>query len=166
MMDTMLYSLAVLFCLAGVLVSSLGFSGTWIVLAAALMTRFTLDLPGVGTLVGFGLVCLAAEGLEAVAGFAGVRRRGGSRRAGALAVAGGLIGAAVGSAVFPVLGTIAGMISGSFLTAFLVEWQRLKHHGQAAHIAWGTVWARLLVLLMKTVLTLGMSIHLLTRLLR
>jgi hypothetical protein len=58
------------------------------------------------------------------------------------------------------------MIVGSFGAAFLVEWNRLKRHGDAAHIAWGTVWARLAVLFLKTALTLGMSIWLLTGLMK
>lgn len=165
-MDLVLFIVALLFCLAGTAVSALGFSGTWIVLAAALITHFTDGFPGIGTLIIFGLLCLAAEGVEALAGFLGVRRRGGSRLAGALAVIGGLIGAAIGSAVFPVLETVAGLIIGSFLTAFLAEWKRLKHHGQAAHIAWGTIWARLLILFIKTALAVGMSIRLLIGLLQ
>lgn len=160
-METLILLLAGLFCLIGLLLSSLAFSGTWLVLTAALLTRFTAEFPGTGTLVVFALLCFAVEVFEFLAGFFGVQQRGGSRLAGLAALIGGLAGAVSGTAVFPILGTLAGMLLGSFAAAFLVEWLRLRHKGQAAHIAWGTVWARLTVLFMKIVLTLGMSLWLL-----
>jgi uncharacterized protein YqgC (DUF456 family) len=158
---TLLIILDILLCLTGLLLSMLAFSGTWVVLLAALITKFAAGFPTIGTLVVFLLLCIAAELFEVWAGFIGIQKRGGSRLAGLAAVIGGLLGAAAGSAVFPIIGTFAGMILGSFAGAFLTEWQRLKHHGQAAHIARGTVWARLAVLFLKTALTLGMSVWLL-----
>lgn len=159
-MDILITISAALLCLIGLILSSLGFSGTWIVLFAALITRFAAGFPNIGTLVLFVLLCITAEALEAFAGFFGVHKRGGSKAAGAAAVLGGLIGAAVGSAVFPILGTLLGMLAGSFAAAFAVEWKRLRHHRQAAGIASGAVIARLGVLLLKTVITLIMIIHL------
>lgn len=160
-MNIVVTSTAVLLCLTGLFLSSLGFSGTWMVLLAALITKFTLGVPPFGTLVFFALLCAAVEAFEALAGFLGVQKRGGSKLAGLAAMLGGLAGAAIGSTVFPMLGTLIGLLAGSFGAAFLVESNRLKHHGQAAHIAWGTVWARLAVLFVKTALTFGMSLWLL-----
>lgn len=57
------------------------------------------------------------------------------------------------------------MLAGGFLAAYAVERHRLKSHGQAATIAWGTVTARLLVLLLKVAVTLGMALYLLSSLL-
>jgi uncharacterized protein YqgC (DUF456 family) len=165
-MHILLIILTILLCLIGLLLSALAFSGTWLVLLAALITFFSAGVPSVTTLAAFLLICIAVEVIEALAGWLGVQKRGGSKLASAAAVAGGLLGALAGSAVFPVIGTLLGMLAGSFALAFLVESNRLKHHGQAAHIAWGTVWARLLILFVKLTLTLGMSIWLITLLLR
>ncbi|MDD3275561.1 MAG: DUF456 domain-containing protein [Kiritimatiellales bacterium] len=164
MLHILLVSLTSLLCLTGLFLSMLTFSGTWMVLLAALITKFLIGFPSIGTLVVFAVLCIATEGFEALAGFLGVQKRGGSKLAGVAALIGGLVGATVGTGIFPILGTFAGMIIGSFGAAFLVEWNRLKRHGDAAHIAWGTVWARLAVLFLKTALTLGMSIWLLANL--
>ncbi|MFA7256509.1 MAG: DUF456 domain-containing protein [Kiritimatiellales bacterium] len=164
-MQLILIILTALLCLIGLLLSTLAFSGTWMVLLAALITKISIGFPNIGTLVIFAGLCIATEGFEALAGFLGVQKRGGSRLAGLAALIGGLVGTGIGTGIFPILGTFAGMILGSFGAAFLTEWLRLKHHGQAAHIAWGTIWARLAVLFLKTALTLGMSIWLLAGLL-
>jgi uncharacterized protein YqgC (DUF456 family) len=166
MIEVLILILTALLCLIGLMLSTLTFSGTWMVLLAALITKFSIGFPTLGTLAVFALLCIAAELIEALAGFLGVQKRGGSKLAGLAALIGGLVGAGIGTGIFPILGTFAGMILGSFGAAFLVEWNRLKHHGQAAHIAWGTVWARLAVLFLKTALTLGMSLWLLAGLLQ
>lgn len=44
---------------------------------------------------------------------------------------------------------------------FMVELWRLKHIEHVAHIAWGAVWARILVIFLKVAVTLGMSAALL-----
>ena len=59
-----------------------------------------------------------------------------------------------------------GMLIGSFALAFLSEKRRLGHDGQAAHIAWGAVLARLFILFIKTTLTLAMSLVLLVGLIK
>jgi len=166
MTEMLLIILTVLLCLIGLLLSTLTFSGTWLVLAAALITKLAVGVPTIGTLVVFALICIAVELIELLASFLGVQKRGGSKLAGFAALIGGLVGAGVGTGIFPILGTFAGLLIGSFGAAFLVEWLRLKHHGQAAHIAWGTVWARLAVLFLKTTLTLGMSLWLLVGLVK
>lgn len=164
MIEFLLISLTALLCLFGTLLSAFAFSGTWIVLLAALITFFAAKAPTLGTLIVFALLCVAAELIEALAGWLGVQKRGGSKLAGLAAVGGGLIGGALGSVIVPVLGTFLGMLAGSFALAFLVEWTRLKHHGQAAQIAGGALIARLAVLLLKTALTLAMSVWLLVTL--
>lgn len=173
MTEVLLIILTVLLCLIGLLISTLAFSGTWLVLLAAFIIKFTnVACPpdcaaiGWGSLVVFALICIAVELIELLAGFLGVQKRGGSKLAGFAALVGGLVGAGVGTGIFPILGTFAGMLIGSFGAAFLVEWNRLKHHEQAAHIAWGTVWARLAVLFLKTTFTLGMSLWLLVGLIK
>jgi len=164
-METLLIILTTLLCLTGILLSAVSFSGPWLVLLAALVLFFTAGFPAVGTLVVFAALCIGAELAEALAGWFGVQKRGGSTFAGMAAIVGGLIGAVFGSGIFPIIGTLLGMLAGSFALAFLVEWRRLKHHEQAANIAIGAVFARLSILFLKTLLSLGMSIWLLARLL-
>ena len=165
-MHILLIILTALLCGIGVLISALTFSGTWLVLAAALITFFAMGVPTLGTLIVFTLLCIAAEVIEALAAWFGVQKRGGSKLAGLAALVGGLLGAVIGSGILPIIGTFLGMLAGSFALAFLVEWNRLKHHEQAARIAWGTVWARLGVLFLKTLLALGMSLWLISAILR
>ena len=165
MVDLLIFILTTLLCGLGLLLSALAFSGTWLVLAATLIPFFTSGFPSMETLIVFVLLCIAAEVIEALASWFGIQKRGGSKLAGLAAVVGGLIGAVVGSGIFPLIGTFLGMLAGSFALAFLVEWNRLKHHGQAAGIALGAVFARLAVTLLKTALTLAMSAWLLVGLL-
>jgi len=166
MIDLLLFSLTLLLCVIALFLSALAFSGTWLVLLAALITFFSSGVPTLGTLVIFALLCIATEIAEALAGWLGVQKRGGSKLAGLAALGGGLIGAGVGSGIFPIIGTFLGMLIGSFALAFLVELNRLNHHKQAAHIAWGTVWARLGIIFLKSLLTLGMSLWLIASMLR
>ena len=166
MIEFLVIALAVLLCIIGLILSSLAFSGTWMVLLAALITKFSIGFPNTGTVVAFTLLCIGTEAFEAMAGFLGVQKRGGSKWAGMAALVGGLIGTVIGSAIFPILGTLIGMLLGSFTLAFLTERHRLGHDGQAAHIARGAVWARLGIMLFKTGLTAAMSLWLLVGLIR
>ena len=166
MIDVLLFTLAVLLCGVGLLLSMLAFSGTWLVLLAALVTALSTGFPNIGTLIAFALLCIAAEVLEALAGFLGVQKRGGSKLAGVAALIGGLFGAVIGSGVFPIIGTFLGMLVGSFALAYLVEYRNSGKQAEAAHIARGAVWARLGIMLLKTALTLAMSLWLLAALIQ
>lgn len=164
-MELFILIFTALLSLIALLLSVLALSGSWLVLLAALIAKLSVGAPAWGSIVIFTLLCIASEIFEALAGFIGVQKRGGSALAGVAALLGGLIGATMGTALLPVIGTLAGMIIGSFAAAFSTEWLRLRHHGKAAHIAWGTVISRLAVLFVKTGLTLGMSIWLFIELL-
>lgn len=165
MSDLLLFIPVLLLCLLGILLSSLAFSGTWIVFGAAVIAYLTAGVPSLGALIVFVVLCIFAELAEAVAGYRGVQKRGGSKWAGFAALVGGLIGAGAGTAILPIIGTLLGILLGSFALAYFAEWLRLKHHGKAAHIALGALWARLSIMLFKSVLTIGMSVWLLLRLL-
>jgi uncharacterized protein YqgC (DUF456 family) len=151
----------VLLCAGGWILSALSLSGTWLVLLAAAVAAWVRPgpFPGVGTLVGFGVLCLLVEGAEAVAGAIGVRRRGGSAIAGMAAIGGGLLGLLVGSVLIPipVCGSLLGMLSGSFALTYIVEYRRLRAGDAATRIALGTVIARVIVIFIKGVVTIGMT---------
>jgi len=59
-----------------------------------------------------------------------------------------------------------GMLLGGFAFVFLVEWKRLKKGNSAAHIAWGSVFARIAVVFLKVFASVGLSAHLLYGMLR
>ncbi len=158
------YGLVVLLCAAGLLLSALTLSGTWLVVAAAAVAALYRDqpFPGGGTILAFALVAAAVEGFEFAASFLGVTRRGGSRWSGVAATLGGLVGLFAGGLVpVPLVGSLVGMAAFSFLGAFLAERHRQKGREQAAHVAWGAVLARVAVVLVKVGATLGLSLVLL-----
>lgn len=148
-----------LLCLAGILLSAFSFSGTWLVLGAAMLAAWLggPEFPGPITLVVFALVCAAIEVAEWLAGMWGVQRRGGSKPAGFAALAGGIAGMVLGSMIVPVIGTLLGMMAGSFGLAYFVERRRLLKHEHALHIATGAVLARIGMLLLKVATTLAMT---------
>ncbi len=150
--------LVVVLCLAGIGLSSLSLSGTWLVVLAAVLKAATgKGFPGWTTVALFALVSLVIEGIETVAGFRGVVRRGGSAWAGAGALLGGTAGLVLASPAVPVVGSLIGLAAGSFLGAFAVEVIRLRRGGAAARIAWGAVLARILMVAVKTGASLGMT---------
>jgi len=158
-----IYLVVALLCAAAILLSCMTLSGTWLVLLAAVLALLIPEkvFPGAWTIVCFALVAAGVEAAEAIAGAWGVRKRGGSKLAGVLAVVGGLIGLVLGTFIpIPILGNLIGMIGMSFLLVFLVEKKRLEKSGDAANVAWGTVLGRVFVLFMKVIVTLGMIAYL------
>lgn len=151
----------VLLCAVAVLLSCLSISGTWVVLGAtllAMLMRGDATFPGWIVIIVFLLLSIAIEAAEALAGSWGVTRRGGSKLAGVAALVGGLLGLFAGALIpIPLLGPILGMFVFSFGATFMVERWRLNHTEHAVYIAWGAVWARVLVIFLKVAITLGMS---------
>jgi len=157
------YLVAAALCLVGLFLSCLSISGTWLVVGATIIASFVsgAEFPGLGTVLLFIYFAVLVEVAENVAGYWGVRKRGGSGLAGLAALAGGLLGALVGSVIpIPLVGTLLGMLAGSFGAVYAVERHRLSAHDSAAHIAWGAVLSRMLIVLLKVVVTLGLSIWL------
>ena len=154
------YGVVGLLCLIGLLLSCLSISGTWLVLLATMIASWINwpGFPGWITPAVFLVICLTVEFLEFIAGKWGVAKRGGSNAAGWAALGGAFLGSIAGSILIPIplLSSLIGMLLGSFGAAFAVEQHRLKKADHAAHIAFGTVLARLLSMLMKVVATLLM----------
>jgi len=153
-----------LLCVAGIVLSCLSISGTWLVVAGAITAALIRPdaFPGFRTVVIFVVLAALVEVAEALAGFSGVRKRGGSRLAGVTAVVGGLIGLAVGSFVpVPVIGGLAGMLIVSFALVFAVEVCRFRKTKKAVRVAFGAVLSRVFVILLKVCVTLGMAGYLL-----
>ena len=148
-----------LLCLAGIILSALTFSGTWLVLGATILAAWLRGpkFPGIATIVIFILLCIAIDAAEWLASAWGVQKRGGSKLAGLAAMLGGFIGLLLGNLIpIFIIGPLLGMFAGSFGLAYLVERNRLKKHDPALHIATGAVLARIAILLVKVTATLGM----------
>ncbi len=156
--STAAYAFAAMLCLVGLFLSCLSLSGTWLVLVAGIVTAVFSGraFPGFGTVLVFLYLAILVEVAEYVAGVWGVKRRGGSWRAAVAAVVGGIAGLAVGGWL-PLIGRPLFMVAGSFGLVQAVEYIRLRRWDPAARIAVGAVLARLGVLVMKVVVTLGMT---------
>ncbi len=154
------YAVVALLCLAGVVLSCLSLFGAWVVALAALLLALLTGpaFPGWLTVGVYVLVAVLLEVLEAVAGAWGVQKRGGSTLAGLAALLGGLAGLVFGSVLVPVpvLGSLVAMMLGGFVMAYVVEYMRLKKASHAAHIAWGAVLGRVVVILAKVMATVCM----------
>lgn len=150
-----------LLCLGAVALSCISLSGTWLVLLAGLGALCIFGTPGWTFIWVALLVSIGVELMEWGASAWGIRRRGGSGAAGWAALLGAMAGMFLGALIPPPLvGSLLGMLGGSFLLAFLVERRRMAH-GEAAHIAMGAVAARILILLVKILTTLGLALALL-----
>jgi len=139
---------------AGVALTLLTLPGTWFILICALLTEWLRD----GTfskwsLLGAGVLALAAEAVEFFASGAGAAKTGGSKRAALLSIAGGLLGGILGTFLipFPILGTILGAIIGAGLAAFVAERTVLDRTWKdAARVGRGAAIGRASALVIKT----------------
>ncbi|MFC1672476.1 DUF456 domain-containing protein [Planctomycetota bacterium] len=160
------FVLAITLCLAGVVLSCVSLSGTWLVVAATVLIALVREapFPGILTIVIFVIISGLTEVAEFVAGAYGVTRLGGSKLAGLAAVGGGILGLFVGTFIpIPIIGNLIGMLAGSFALAYLVERNNMKKAQDAATIAAGAVIARILMIFVKTFVTLGMASYLFIR---
>jgi uncharacterized protein len=167
--DVVSVSIVFLCCLIGVIMCLLSLSGTWLVVLAAVIAFVGKgEFPTWQVIFVYVAIAIALEVFEFFAGAWGVHRRGGSRTAGIAAVIGSFAGLCVGTVLIPVpvVGSMLGMLLGGFAFVFLVEWKRLKKGNSAAHIAWGSVFARIAVVFLKVFASVGLSAHLLYGMLR
>src|SRR4051794_34013721 len=116
--------LAVLF--TGLFVNVLGLPGLWLMVGALALYGW-LSGAGFGDYVGWpsvitvAAIALVAEVVEFMAGSAGAKQAGGSKRAGVGAIVGALIGGFLFSIPVPVVGTIIGVCLGAFAGAAIAQ---------------------------------------------
>lgn len=159
------WTACVLLGLGGLALSALSISGTWLVLAAAVIAALLTGseaFPHGLTLLGMAALCASVEIIEWSAASWGVRRRGGSRAAGWLALLGSITGMILGTLLIPIpiAGGLIGMMVGSFTLVYWAEKHRLQQTTQAAHIATGAVLAGISVLLLKVAVTASLVLWL------
>ncbi|HEY7119267.1 MAG TPA: DUF456 domain-containing protein [Tepidisphaeraceae bacterium] len=147
----------------GLMFTLLGLPGLWVMAAAMVgyawvtgLNRF-VGWPGIVTVVALAVI---AEILEFIAGSAGAKKAGGSRRA----MIGAMVGALVGGFLFtipvPILGTIFGVCAGAFVGAAIVEMGVVGDPAHAGRVGMGAARGRLVGILLKAVF--GIAIFLFT----
>jgi uncharacterized protein len=147
----------------GLMFTLLGLPGLWVMAAAVVGFAWVTGLdrfvgwPGIVTVVALATV---AEILEFVAGSAGAKKAGGSRRAMIGAMVGALIGGFLFTIPVPILGTIFGVCAGAFVGAAVVEMGVVGDAGHAARVGMGAAKGRLVGILLK--LAFGIVIFLFT----
>ena len=146
------YALLLVAVLAGLFINIMGLPGLWLIVLAAMLYAwgFGFALIGTWTLLVVFALAVVAEIIEFVAGAAGSKSAGGSKRGMAGAIAGGLVGGIVGSVMIPVpiVGTIVGSVAGTFVGAYVVELGVGRSHGDSLYISagaakgriWGMIW--------------------------
>lgn len=157
-MDWLYYFILLGVIVAGLCIQVLALPGLWLMVAATLgyawLTHFAYLGWGAWGVV-LGLV-LCAEATEFLAGSAGAKKAGGSKRAMLGAVVGGVLGGILLSIPVPVVGTIVGVCVGAFAGAAGVE---LLIHGEAeksTRVGFGAAKGALVGILTK--LTFGVVI--------
>jgi uncharacterized protein len=149
-------------CAAGLLLNIVGLPGIWLMVLAGMTFVWWTDSAYAGWtpilfMVGIGIV---AEVCEFLAGAAGAKQAGGTRRGMAGALVGGLVGAIACSILIPIpiVGTIIGAVLGSALGAFFIEWGWVgTERDQATTIAVGAAKGRFLGMLLKSIFGIAMA---------
>jgi uncharacterized protein YqgC (DUF456 family) len=158
-MDWIWYLLLLVVMLFGLFVNILGLPGLWLLVAAYCGYAWWNWSDGyvgwwsIGILIGLGIL---AEIVEFVAGGAGAKAAGGTKRA----MVGGIIGAIVGgivmSPLFPVIGTIFGACLGAFVGAALIELAIHRDMNRATRVGTGAARGRFWGIIYKTGIGLAM----------
>jgi uncharacterized protein YqgC (DUF456 family) len=144
------YILTFFVLVAGLFINLLGLPGLWLMLAVAGVYAFMTDLLFLGwkSLAALFILAVGAEIVEFVAGAAGAKTAGGSKRGMVGAIVGGLIGGVLGTFIpVPIVGTLVGLVVGAFVGAAGVEYMVRKdvEHSMRVGIGaakgrfWGTV---------------------------
>lgn len=150
-MDWVYYLLTLAAMVVGLWINILTLPGLWVMVASVAIYAWVTGGQYVGWPGLISLVVLAglAEVVEFVAGGAGAKKAGGSKRAFVGAIIGSILGAIFLSIPFPVVGTIFGICAGTFIGAMVVEFMVKRDHEQAFRVGWGATLGRLIGILTK-----------------
>jgi len=157
-----------LFLVLGIAVIPLGFPGTFVIFADALVYGLITGFRGAITwpvlLILLGLAVLS-ELFEFLLGTFTTLKFGASRWGVIGTLIGGILGAAWGSALLPVVGTVLGALAGAFLGAFILEMIHRSDQSRAARAGTGAFVGRILGTTMNLSCAIAMVTILLIRLL-
>ena len=156
-MDILAGILLALFGLIGVALTLLGFSGVWLTILVALLLEWWR--PGgqfeTWTIIVALLLGVFGEAVEFAASAVGASKAGGSKRAAAGAMVGGLLGAIAGTPLIPipVLGTLVRAVVGAALGAAIMErTKETRTWGDSLRVGQGAAIGRLIATIVKTTL--------------
>src|SRR5438309_10126896 len=110
MLNWLWYLLIFVLLVAGLGINLVGLPGLWVMVLGALGYAWLTGLLGWKTLLVLVVLGLLAEAVELLAGSAGAKAAGSSRRGAIGAIAGAIVGAIIGSGVVIVIGTVAGAV--------------------------------------------------------
>jgi uncharacterized protein YqgC (DUF456 family) len=147
----------------GLTFTALGLPGLWVMVAAlagyAYVTTFNVYVGWPGLIAALALA-VVAEVMEFVAGSAGAKQAGGSRRAMIGAIVGALVGGVLFSIPVPIHGTIFGACLGAFVGAALVEMGIVGDPTHSMKVGWGAAKGRFYGIVLK--LLFGVAILIVT----
>jgi uncharacterized protein YqgC (DUF456 family) len=133
-----------------------GLPGNWLmVITTAIVVLVQWRAPGemfsVATLVSIAVLATLGEVLELVAGAAGARQAGATRRGSIGALAGGLVGGIAGTFLIPIpaVGSVLGACAGAFIGALYMEFSGGRKLDEAVRSGWGAGKGRLVGTLVK-----------------
>jgi uncharacterized protein len=134
----------------GVCLIPLGLPGLWLIVVAAPVFNWLTGTRRIGlaTMIGVGLLAVAAEVLDLVLAAGAARKYGGTQRAAWGAAIGGLAGALIGVPI-PVEGSVVGALTGVFLGALVAEASRGTGAKGAVRVATGAVIGRVVASVAK-----------------
>ncbi len=137
----------------GILMNIVGLPGNWILVLAmagyAWLTGWDVYV-GIWALGSVMVLGLAGEAAEFIAGGAGAKSAGGTKRGMVGAIVGGFLGAIFLSIIpVPIVSQIIGACAGAFIGAFVVEFAIQPHIGRSTTIGWGAAKGRLWGILIK-----------------
>jgi uncharacterized protein len=161
-LDLVYYLALIALLITGLFVNLLGLPGLWLMIAAAAAYAWATRWAHVGwqSLTALLVLAVIAEAVELVAGSAGAKKAGGSKRGMIGAVIGGLLGGFFLTFLVPVLilGTVVGVCLGTFIGALVAELLVGKEMDHSVQIGIGAAKGRLLGTLLKTLFGVAMLI--------
>ena len=163
----LLYATIPLVGLTGLALNILGLPGLWLMVLWHLIFGWlvgweTVGWPSVLAVTGLALL---AEAVEFVAGAAGSKTAGGSKRSVVGAVVGGIVGGIVFTPLIPipVVGTIVGACAGAFAGAAVLEASKgdtvedeVAYLRRVGRVGWGAFKGRLWGIVLKTIVGVAM----------
>jgi uncharacterized protein len=152
-MDWVYYAVLIALLFAGLFINLIGLPGLWVMVASALCYAWLTHWRHVGwpALVTMVVLALVAEAGEFLAGSAGAKKAGGSKRGMAGGIVGGLLGAIFLSVVpIPGVAQLVGAIIGTFVGVVVVELMVGKEAGHSLQIGVGAAKGRFWGTMLKT----------------
>lgn len=157
-MNWLYYILTLLVMLAGMFLNILGMPGIWLMIGAVGVYAWVTGLNnyvGTTSLIVLVVLGILAEVVEFIAGSAGAKKAGGSKRAAMGAIIGAIIGGIFLSIIpIPIVSTIVGACLGAFIGAAVVEFMIFKDADRSMRVGIGAAHGRFLGIVGKLIFSL------------